>query len=189
MTHTVPLGRRPELQLAGSAVFSNRCASRLARAACRRAADAARPTTECSRKLDPLSHTEAAYGGRTASLGASLGTRWARGVVATAWNLAAVDSRMSGRQVGNDFVGRLHRVRIHRSGVIRAALIGRSQAGCLVLRGVRACAQRPPPRLPHARRGTPAGLVDKSRRDATLHAQVGLLRRVRSRLSLASLCS
>ena len=82
--------------LAGSAVFSNRCASRLERAACRRAAEATRPTTECSRKLDLLSHTEAAYGGRTASLGASLGTRWARGVVATAWNLAAVDSRMVG---------------------------------------------------------------------------------------------
>ena len=97
-----------------------------------------RPQRQCSRKLDLLSHTEAAYGGRTASLGASLGTRWARGVVATAWNLAAVDSRMSGRQGGNDFVGRLHRVRIHRSGVIRAALI-RQQSSCLPGATRRAC--------------------------------------------------
>ena len=138
MTHTVPLGRRSGLQLAGSAVFSNRCASRLDRARRARRAAATRPTTECSRKLDLLSHTEAAYGGRTASLGASLGTRWARGVVATAWNLAAVDSRMSGRQGGNDFVGRPHRVRTHRSGVIRAALI-RQQSSCLPGATRRAC--------------------------------------------------
>ena len=139
MTHTVPLGRRSELQLACRV----RCLFKSMRVPARTrcvptAAEATRPTTECSRKLDLLSHTEAAYGGRTASLGASLGTRWARGVVATAWNLAAVDSRMSGRQGGNDFVGRLHRVRIHRSGVIRAALI-RQQSSCLPGATRRAC--------------------------------------------------
>ena len=124
--------------LAGSAVFSNRAHPGSKRSETTAETDATRPTTECSRKLDLLSHTEAAYGGRTASLGASLGTRWARGVVATAWNLAAVDSRMSGRQGGNDFVGRLHRVRIHRSGVIRAALI-RQQSSCLPGATRRAC--------------------------------------------------
>ena len=140
LTHTVPLGRRSELQLAcrvrclfkSIRVPARTCSGR------RSAEPLDRPQRQCSRKLDLLSHTEAAYGGRTASLGASLGTRWARGVVATAWNLAAVDSRMSGRQGGNDFVGRLHRVRIHRSGVIRAALI-RQQSSCLPGATRRAC--------------------------------------------------
>ena len=120
------------------------------------------------------------------SIQASLGCS---GGAATGGDHGSLDCRISRRRGGNDFVSRLHRGRSHPSGVIRAALIGRSQAGCLVLRGVRACAERPPPRLPHARRGIPAGLVDESRRDATLYAQVGLLRRVRSRISLASLRS
>jgi len=123
------------------------------------------------------------------SIQASLGCA---GVAATGGDHGSLDCRISQRGGGNDFVSRLHRGRIHLSGVIRAARIGRSQAGCLVPRGVRACAQRPPPRLPHARRGIPAGLVDESRRDATLHAQVGLLRRVyaadfRSRRSVAKM--
>ena len=103
----------------------------------------------------------------------------------TAWNLAAVDSRMSGRQGGNDFVGRLHRVRIHRSGVIRAALIRaaliRQQSSCLpgATRRACLCSERPPPRLPHARRGVPAGLVDELWREATSGAREALWRLAR----------
>ena len=64
-----------------------------------------------------------------------------------------------------------------------------SSSALRALSGVRACAQLAPPRLLHARRAIPAGLVDALWRDATLHARAGLLRPARRRLSLASLPS
>ena len=61
-----------------------------------------------------------------------------------------------------------------------------SSSALRALSGVRACAQLAPPRLLHARRAIPAGLVDALWRDATLHARADLLRPARRRLSLAS---
>ena len=76
------------------------------------------------------------------------------------------------------------------AGVIRVDEVVVSSSSALrALSGVRACAQLAPPRLLHARRAVPAGLVDVLWRDTTLHARAGLLRPARRRLSLASLPS
>ena len=68
-----------------------------------------------------------------------------------------------------------------------------SSSALRALSGVRACAQLAPPRLLHARRAVPAGLVDALWRDAivTRHSMPGraFCGPARRRLSLASLPS
>ena len=176
MTHTVPLGRRSELQLACRVrcLFKS-MPSRLERA---------RADAPLSHSTD---HRDSARGSSTYYLTRRQRTVVARHRWAPRWVLVghAVSLPRRGtwqpltvacrdaRAATTSFAGCTESGFIGVESSVQHSS-GSSQAACLVLRGVRACAQRPPPRLPHARRGVPAGLVDASHRDATSDAREAL---------------